>query len=708
MTSANPDPSGPEETAADAERQARLDRLTLAVDAWSTFAGKGDAAATAAFLAAHEHLRDLLAPMLADDGEDGDEASAAAASAAPGKLGPGHLIGDHRILREVGRGGMGTVFEAEQISLRRRVALKLLHDHLTWSAKSIERFRREAAAAARLNHAGIAPIFEVGEWHGRHYFTMEFVDGVPLHEAMLRPRLGVRADLSRPAEAAELVARVADALQHAHEHGFVHRDVKPHNIMVCADGSVRLLDFGLVKQESVPHETMTHEFLGTPQYSSPEQVAGRRTGPASDVFALGIVLYELLAGRRPFAGDSAREVLQQIELGACEPLARAAPGVPRDLVTICHRAMEPVPAHRYATAGDLAADLRRFLRIEPILATPPGTVTRAVKWVRRHRLRVGLWTLTALLVAGTPTVIAVHEAGTRAVVERTNVDLAAAERVAFESIEQTLAMLEENLERHPDPVGYQGPRLAHVVHLCEEFLALRSVDDDRRLRTARAFRVIAAIQTRLEMLPEAAAANARARGVLDEIGPGVDERAVAVLRGQLLRQELRVRQLQAPGASDEAFRAAIAQWQAMVQRPDAALVDIVEFAETLVLRARALADLPQRRLEAEGLVQQALGLLTPERRAAAVAADTLALRANNALGHLQLWTGRNELAARTLADVLAHVDAEPANPMLGLERTLALAALGEAKQALGEADEAERLLRQSIDAARVQVLPYPG
>lgn len=705
-----PDPSAPAGSGSDPT--VRLDRLGAALDAFLAHqdAGRPD---DAAFLARHADLRDILEPMLAADpagAEDPPEEDPR--STVDQTPQPGHCLGDYRILREVGRGGMGIVFEAEQISLGRRVALKLLHGHLTASRRAIRRFRTEAAAAARLQHPGIVPIHEVGEWRGRHYFTMEFLHGAPLHEVMQRPRLGVRNDCSRPAEAAELVARVADALQHAHDHGMVHRDVKPQNIMVGPDGSVRLLDFGLVKQTGHLADSITRDFLGTPHYCSPEQATGAATGPASDIFSLGIVLYELLAGRRPFEGNTTRQILRNIELGDFPPLRTVAPDTPADLQTICLKALEPIPRERYASARDLAADLRRFLRIEPILAQPPGLLTRTAKYVRRHRLRVALVAAVSLLVLGTPTALALHERSTRRLVEAERQLLDDAEQLAFASIEQTLSMLADDLARQPGPGSRQQPRVDAVVRLCEDFLAMRANDARRRFRAARAYHLIGGINLQLGNAAGAHTAVARGLALLDELAAAADgdtpPQEVAHLRARLLQRQLAVQQQLDPRGAEALFVAAIAAWRELLQRPDAGPAIAVEYAETLVVRARALSEDHRRRLEAESLLRQARATLPAERRQGDPAAELADLQASNVLAHVLLWTGRTPEALAAFEDVLARIGAHGPEHRLGTERTLALAGAGDALQRLGRTKPAIEHLQQAIGAARTLLVEYPG
>ncbi|MCA8952588.1 MAG: serine/threonine protein kinase [Planctomycetes bacterium] len=688
------------------DQDARVDRLADAMDAFLEFKGGGDGPA-ADFLERHAPLRDLLEPMVGVD--DGSVDSTAGGQRLAGEVvQPGHILGDYRILREVGRGGMGTVFEAEQVSLRRRIALKLLHEHLTWSPKAIERFRREAAAASGLHHPGIVPIHEVGEWRGRHYFTMEFLEGRPLHEAMRQPRLGIRDDCSRAAEAAELVARVGDALQHAHDSGLIHRDVKPHNIMVGNDGSVRLLDFGLVKNVDLAPDSVTEGFLGTPHYCSPEQAVGESIGPRSDVFSLGVVLYELLAGRRPFAGDSAREVLEKIETADFEPLRRTAPNAPRDLRTICEKAMECAPGDRYASAGDMAADLRRFLRIEPILATPPGTLMRCGKWLRRHRVGFALSTTASLLVIGAPIAYAVHEYRTRVAVERERRQLDEAERVAFRGISETLTMLNETLSRQSGPSSRKQPHVDRVVRLCEQYLDIRVPDPDRTLRVAEAYRAIASIDLQLDDFEAALTACRRGMQLVEEARAGTDPAKCDWLQGSLLRQELLIRQFLDPGGGGAEFATAIEHWRPLARDPEAAPETALEYAETLIARARALADLKRHVREAEPLVREALAVLTPERRAALPRAEAMSIRAANTLGHVLTRSGRMAEAVPELEQLLARIAELPRNEFLGAEQVLATATIGEAWRRLGKRKEAIEHLRRAVDTAGGLLTEYAG
>jgi len=356
------------------EREHRLDRLSDAIDAWMDH----DRGSTSRddLLEEHPDLRELLEPMVADDGEDAGDA------------GIGRIRG-FDLVREIGRGGMGIVYEARQHSLGRRVAVKVLAAHLTHSPRRIERFRREASAAAKLQHPGIVPIYEVGESGGMHFFAMDFVDGKNLGDLIAASpdptkRVGAMSAGTPPAEAAEIAAQVAEALAHAHERGVIHRDIKPHNILI-AGGRARLVDFGLAKDLDKDSLSRTGELSGTPNYMSPEQaLAGSGTiDHRTDVYSLGVVLYELLTRKRPFEAESTQRILYDISFHDPVAVRKQNSEIPRDLETICHKALEKNPDHRYQSATAMAEDLRRFLEHLPIVAKPPGPVTRVVKFARR-------------------------------------------------------------------------------------------------------------------------------------------------------------------------------------------------------------------------------------------------------------------------------------------------------------------------------------
>jgi len=289
-------------------------------------------------------------------------------------------LGDYELLEEIGRGGQGVVFRARQKSLNRIVALKVISLG-QWASKAhLKRFRLEAEAAARLEHPGIVPIHEVGERDGSCYFSMKFVEGGQLDEVVKRSPMSTR-------RAAELIAKVARTVHHAHEHGILHRDIKPGNILLDAKGEPHLTDFGLARLvESESSVTQTLDILGTPSYMAPEQALGNNAAvsSATDVYGLGAVLYQLLTGQPPFAGGATYETIKL--LLDTEPRAPRLlnPKIDRDLSTICLKCLEKDPKRRYSSALVLTEDLERWRKHEPIHARHTGAIARGRKWVRRN------------------------------------------------------------------------------------------------------------------------------------------------------------------------------------------------------------------------------------------------------------------------------------------------------------------------------------
>jgi WD40 repeat protein/tRNA A-37 threonylcarbamoyl transferase component Bud32 len=280
----------------------------------------------------------------------------------------------------LGRGGMGVVYRARHRKLNRPVALKMILAGAYASPRDRARFEREAEAVAALRHPNVVQVYDSGEAGGRPYFTMEFVEGGTLAQKI--------AGTPQPAhEAAALVARVAEAMQVAHQRGIVHRDLKPANILLTADGTPKVTDFGLARRlQDESGLTLSGRPVGTPSYMAPEQVLAQTDaiGPATDVYALGAVLYHMLTGRPPFQAESATATLQQVLTEEPVPPTRLTSRVPRDLQTICLKCLNKDPRRRYPSAAELAADLGRFLRQEPILARPVGPLERVARWSRRN------------------------------------------------------------------------------------------------------------------------------------------------------------------------------------------------------------------------------------------------------------------------------------------------------------------------------------
>ncbi len=290
-------------------------------------------------------------------------------------------IGDYELLEEIARGGMGVVYKARQSSLKRIVAVKTIRSGQLASEVEVRRFHTEAEAAAQLQHPNIVAIHEIGEYQGQQYFSMDFVEGKNLAQVANGKPVSARS-------AAEWLKTIAAAVQFAHQRGVLHRDLKPQNIMVDAAGRPRVMDFGLAKTLGGDTAlTNTGMVMGSPSYMSPEQALGRNdlVGPASDVYALGAILYELLTGRPPFRGKSPVDTMSQVVNDEAPPPRSLNAAAPVDLESICLKCLEKEPMRRYPTARELELDLGRFLDGEPVQARAANALRRTMSWFRRHR-----------------------------------------------------------------------------------------------------------------------------------------------------------------------------------------------------------------------------------------------------------------------------------------------------------------------------------
>ncbi|HEX5272453.1 MAG TPA: serine/threonine-protein kinase, partial [Gemmataceae bacterium] len=316
--------------------------------------------------------------------------------AGPGELG---RLGSYTVLKVLGAGGMGVVFQARQARPRRQVGLKMILKGPLAGHERLARFRAETELAARLQHPNIVPIYEAGEHQGRPSYPMELLEGGSLARQLAATPLD-------PIAAARLLEAVARAVEHAHSRGVVHRDLKPSNVLLAADGTPKVADFGLAKSLAADGEssgacrTETGALLGTPAYMAPEQAGGGDgAGPAADVYALGAILYEALTGRPPFRAATVLQTLEQVR--TCEPVppGRLQPGLPRDLQTVCLKCLEKEPGRRYASAREFADDLLRFLAGEPVRARPAGPARRLLTWARRRPALAALVVVTAVSAA---------------------------------------------------------------------------------------------------------------------------------------------------------------------------------------------------------------------------------------------------------------------------------------------------------------------
>jgi eukaryotic-like serine/threonine-protein kinase len=374
---------------------------------------------------------------------------------------PGSTVryfGDYEIRRVVGRGAMGVVYEARQVSLNRPVALKMIKAGVLADEAELRRFQNEAEAVALLDHAGIVPVYEVGEHEGQRYFSMKLIEGGNLGEQIEK----LKAD---PKGSATLLAETAEAVHHAHMRGILHRDLKPANILVDPEGHPHVTDFGLAKRvEGGAEMTQSGAILGTPAYMSPEQATGRRASitTATDVYGLGAILYALLTGKAPFGGDSVIETLDAVRNRPPDSPKKFNTHVPRDLETICLKCLAKDPYRRYASAHALADDLNNWLNSRPISARRVGAMERAWLWCKRKPAVAALAASVVLAsVVGTASVIAVQTRANR-LLARKNLDLQASNT---ELINQRIRALEaeEETKKRADELQKVSDFQSHML-----------------------------------------------------------------------------------------------------------------------------------------------------------------------------------------------------------------------------------------------------
>lgn len=429
----------------------------------------------------------------------------------------------YEILRELGRGGMGVVYKARQVKLQRVVALKMVLAGAHAGAEQLARFHTEAEAVAHLQHPHIVQIYEVGEHEGLPFFSLEFVDGPSLAE-----RIGGKP---QPVElAARMSQRLARAMAYAHQHGIIHRDLKPANVLLTAEGEPKVTDFGLAKRlESDASQTRSGTLMGTPNYMAPEQARGevREVGPLADVYALGVILYEMLTGRTPFLGASILDTLHLVRTQEPVPPSRLQPKVPRDLETICLKCLEKDPAKRYSSAQMLADDLDRFLAGEPIQARPVSAPERLWRWCRRNQRVAALSAAVLLLLVS----LAVGSTAFSVVVSRQAEQLRQQKAVAEKARDQARAS-----ERQAQSARQEAERAAEVARQAQSQaeLARQRAEKQRELAigaldtlvtkvqnqlgdTARTFRLKRELlQTAFEGLDQVAANSEAGSGAADQ------------------------------------------------------------------------------------------------------------------------------------------------------------------------------------------------
>ena len=385
---------------------------------------------------------------------------------------PARRFGNYDLVDTIAKGGMGVVYKARHVKLNRIVALKMILSGKFADDLEVQRFYSEAEAAAKLRHPNIVGIHDIGECEGQHYFSMDYIEGKSLADLL-------KDNALPPRQAAELMRTIATAMHFAHTEGIVHRDLKPSNILLDAAGSPLITDFGLAKQvqggSGQSQMTIAGTVVGTPSYMPPEQAAGRieLINVRSDVYSLGAILYEMLSGRPPFRGTGVVETLRQVQ--EVEPVALRVlnKNIPRDLETICHKCLQKEPSKRYATAGELADELGRYLRGEPILAQPIGPVARGWRWCKRNPV---VATTSAAALLGLVSALGATTVG----YVKTSAALAESEeshRQAMEAVNDLFTQVSENtLLNKPGLQPLRKELLGRALIYYQRFLKQRAGD----------------------------------------------------------------------------------------------------------------------------------------------------------------------------------------------------------------------------------------
>jgi len=552
---------------------------------------EGAAVSISEYAERHPHLasriRDLFPALLLVEELKPATAASLSTSAPPLAPRPGgaavERLGDFRILREIGRGGMGVVYEAEQESLGRHVALKVLPG--VSSPNRLRRFLREAQAAARLHHTNIVPVFGVGEQDGLRYYVMQLIGGRGLDQVLDALSRGEpAAPLPPPVDprywrmVAQIGVQVADALEYAHEQGTLHRDIKPANLLLDERGTAWVADFGLAKLAELDDLTHSGDTVGTLRYMAPERFTGK-ADQRSDVYSLGLVLYELLALRPAFDEKDRGRLIRQVTQAEPVRPRRLNPAVPRDLETIVMKAVASAPRQRYLSAGGLAADLRCFLEDRPVRARRATPLDRAWRWCRRNRALAALGGAALTLLVAVAVVASLgyfhtHQAlervsiereladtarrqaeeertQTRAQRERAEVNLRLATR-AFEDIFSRIASdplvqspaQNDDEDEWPEPLwetvvtDRDAILLEGMLKFYDQFAEQNQADIKLQKETARAYRRVGEIQSRLGQYPKAETAYRRALATYQRLadaatGSPEDRLAMAAIHNEL-------------------------------------------------------------------------------------------------------------------------------------------------------------------------------
>ncbi len=694
--------------------------------------------------------------------------AASAETAAPPAYAPGYL-GDYRIVREVGRGGMGVVYEAEQVSLNRKVALKVLPFAAAMDPKYLQRFKNEAQAAAQLHHQHIVPVYGIGCERGMHYYAMQYIEGPTVatlvHELTQRRQpqpsgSGPASATAAPAESpgrvvldtgpiaalptehsagspaffrtvAQLGVQAAEALEHAHGLGVVHRDIKPANLLVDAHGHLWITDFGLARLQNDMGLTLTGDLLGTLRYMSPEQALAKHglVDHRTDIYSLGATLYELLTLQPACSGKDRQEVLRQIETEEPPPPRSLHPAVPPDLETIVLKALAKELDSRYATAQELADDLRRFLDDKPIQAKRPTPWQRARKWVRRHQgfvvtsgvaAALILLTVMAALIVGIVRVKAEQQR-----TEQEHQAALAAQGRAETSYRLAREALEECVRKVIDDPRLNNGELEDLqrvvrqveVLFLQKFVQLHGEEAPFQVERGKAYLQLGEYTQRFGTREDAIGPYQQALAIFAALAR--DHPEVAEYRALLARSHLKLgfmdRGTGKRARAEEAYRQALALQKALVAADPLSAEYRYDLAVTYGYLAVLYQEtrLSEKATEAEKAYQKAVVLgqslihdypLDPKYQ------QILASSYTN-LGLIYLDTKRLRKAEQVLREALALrrelVKADPQRP--DHQRYLAITCqnLAELYQKTGRSREAEQAYQEGLECLEVLVREHP-
>ncbi|MCM2369960.1 serine/threonine-protein kinase [Aporhodopirellula aestuarii] len=611
------------------------------------------------------------------------------------------ILGDFRLLEEIGRGGMGVVYRAQQISLGRIVAIKLLPFASVLDARQIARFNNEAQAAAQLHHPNIVPVYTVGSVRGVHYYAMQFIDGQSFDEVIANQN--ERGSLPEINDVVAVGIQIADALHVAHQFGVIHRDIKPSNVMLDRDGKVWVTDFGLARCQSDATLTKTGDIVGTMRYMSPEQARGESAivDGRTDVYSLGATLYEMLCLQPAFDGGDAPAILRHVDERNAPLLRTVRPDVPRDLETVIAKAMAKTRDGRYDTAADFAVDLRHVLAGEPTIARPPTLVDRLSQWAVRHR-RIVTLTLAVIVVAliGLSVSNALISAAKRES-DMNAMRAANSDRLSRAAVDRLGAQMAELLADVPGADSVRRQLLQETLAYYEDFANQASDDPGLMHDLAITYGKIGSIQSEVGSMDEAVASLERSRQLF--------ERRLAADPSDRTRQhELATGENNLALALEQAgrYEAAMSRYLSAIEREEKLIADDPSDIDATLSLSLSLNNLglllgkAKQFEQAESVYRRSIELAESidEESRTPTLEHQLASAYQNLSGLLMKSDPSRAVhyAQTALQNQMKDLSADPSNPKTASRVALTLNSLGAAQSEAGDMDASIDSYQQAI------------